>query len=92
MSETKPKRELTPNQRIRLLTKPNWDYHDIMLYFGWSRCKAIQVKMYACEHGGAIRFHSDQVLSSVVLELQGIDKQKEIDLCLKVIDKDKEEN
>lgn len=91
MSEQKhkPTRDLTPNQRLKLLTTPNWTYKEIMQYFRWGRNKAIQVKMDACKKGGAIRFHSDQVLSKVVLELQGIDKEEEIKLCMLA---NKEEN
>ena len=75
----------------------NWTYKEIMLYFGYGKNKAIDIKKNACQQGGSVKWHSDEASVKVIMELQNTSVDEEIAKLEKILSlldeqKEKEEN
>ena len=93
MAKKKNVRELSPKEKLKLLTMVNWSYKEIMAYFGFGKNKAIDIKKDACANGGLVKWHSDQASVKVIMELLGTSVDEEISKLQKIIsllDEDKE--
>jgi len=71
--------------KLDLLTKPYWDYHDISRYVNCGTTKAIEIKNQALrEFGGSIRYLSQFVTVDSVMKCIGTTREREIEIIEKV--------
>lgn len=72
-------KQLTVEEKLNLLLKPNWNYKDIADYFGCGVTKASEIKKKArMLNGGKPKYMKDQVTIDAVFEIQGIDLKSEL--------------
>ena len=66
--------------RCRLLSKPNWSYRDIQIYFNYGPNKAVEIKNLARKrNGGHPEFDSSLATISSVLALSGLTISEELE-------------
>lgn len=72
-------KQLTVEEKLNLLLKPNWNYKDIADYFGCGVTKASEIKKKArILNEGKPKYMKDQVTIDAVFEVMGINLQDEI--------------
>lgn len=71
----------TLQRKIELLSKPAWDYKDVMEYFDIKAPNsAYKIMNSARANGGAIKFKNNMVTSNSVLELYGTTRTQELEI------------
>lgn len=72
---------MTLDRKIEILSKPAWDYKDVMEYLNIkSPASAYKIMESARANGGAIKFKSNMVTSNSVLELYGTNRKQELEI------------
>ena len=70
---------ITTDERLQLLSKPNWNYKDIARYFDLGITKASEIKKAARKaSGGFPKYLQDYVTAKSVFELMGLELDEEI--------------
>lgn len=78
-------------KKISLLTKPYWNYKDIMFYCDVKKTRAYGI-MGECKdhHDGIIRYMGDCVTADSVMSFLGTTREKEIRIIREIYDEQKE--
>ena len=72
-------------EKLELLSKPAWNYKDIMSYFGYkSQNTAIRIKNEAIKLGGRVRFSTTLASTDSIIQYMGSSREREIK-CLTAI-------
>ena len=70
--------KITRERKIELLQSSKWNYKDIADWCECSKSKANQIARLARDKGGGIKFFTSYVLRDTVLEILGVDLEREL--------------